>query len=589
MHTYADDGTFTVTVTVDEDAGAGVSGSATFKVTVANVAPDVTPPANQTASEGTSKLFDLGSFTDPGDDDPWEVTVDWGDASADTAFTELTPGPIADKSHTYADDGSYTVTITVKEDNGTGASGSATFQVTVANVAPDVTAPAAQTADEATSKLFDLGSFTDPGADSPWEVTVDWGDGSLDTVFNEGASGPIADKAHTYADDGSYTVTITVKEDNGTGASGSATFQVTVVNLPPVISNVSAESPIDEGDSSTVTVTASDPAGAADPLSYEFDCDGNNVFEVGPQAINSHNCPFADNGTFTVNVRVSDGDGGADTDSDTVVVQNVAPAVTAPANQTASEGTSETFDLGSFTDPGDDDPWEVTVDWGDGSLDTVFNEGAPGPIADKTHTYADNGSFTVTVTVDEDAGAGVSGSATFQVTVANVPPVVTAPADQTASEGTLELVRARLLHRSRRRRSLGGHGRLGRRLARHGLQRGRTGPDRGQDAHLRRRRHLHGDGHGGRGRGRRRQRLRHLPGDGRQRSRPTSRRRPTRRRARAPPSCSIWARFTDPGADSPWKVTVEWGDSSAARSSPKQPRGRSRTRRTRTRTTAPTP
>ena len=230
-----------------------------------------------------------------------------------------------------------------------------------------MTAPAAQTADEATSKLFDLGSFTDPGADDPWEVTVDWGDGSLDTVFNEAAPGPIADKAHTYADDGSYTVTITVKEDTGAGASGSATFQVTVANLPPVISNVSAESPIDEGDSSTVTVTASDPAGVADPLSYEFDCDGNNVFEVGPQASNSHNCPFADNGTFTVNVRVSDGDGGADTGSDTVVVQNVPPLVTAPANQTASEGTSETFDLGSFTDPGDDDPWEVTVDWGDGS------------------------------------------------------------------------------------------------------------------------------------------------------------------------------------------------------------------------------
>ena len=204
--------------------------------------------------------------------------------------------------------------------------------------------------------MFDLGSFTDPGADSPWQVTVDWGDGSLDTVFNEGASGSIADKAHTYADDGSYTVTITVKEDNGTGASGSATFQVTVANLPPVISNVNAESPINEGDSSTVTVTASDPAGVADPLSYEFDCDGNNVFEVGPQASNSHNCPFADNGTFTVNVRVTDGDGGADTGSDTVVVQNVPPAVTAPANQTASEGTSETFDLGSFTDPGDDEP-----------------------------------------------------------------------------------------------------------------------------------------------------------------------------------------------------------------------------------------
>ena len=53
-------------MTVDEDAGAGVSDSATFQVTVANVPPAVTPPADQTASEGTGKSFSLGSFTDPG-------------------------------------------------------------------------------------------------------------------------------------------------------------------------------------------------------------------------------------------------------------------------------------------------------------------------------------------------------------------------------------------------------------------------------------------------------------------------------------------------------------------------------------------
>ena len=53
-------------MTVDEDAGAGVSDSATFQVTVANVPPVVTAPANQTASEGSSSLFALGSFTDPG-------------------------------------------------------------------------------------------------------------------------------------------------------------------------------------------------------------------------------------------------------------------------------------------------------------------------------------------------------------------------------------------------------------------------------------------------------------------------------------------------------------------------------------------
>ena len=281
---FADNGTFTVNVRVTDGDGGADTGSDT--VQVANVAPAVTAPANQAGSEGTGSSFSLGSFTDPGDDDPWEVTVDWGDGSTDTVFTEASPGAIAAKSHTFADDGTFTVTVTVDEDNGAGVHGTATFQVVVANVPPEVTAPADQSASEGTSASFALGSFTDPGDDDPWQVTVDWGDGSADTVFTETSPGPIAGKSHTYADDGLYTVTVTVDEDNGAGAADTATFGVTV--------------------------------------------------------------------------------------------SNVAPNVTPPAGQTASEGTSKTFDLGSFTDPGDDDPWEVTVDWGDGSADTVFTEAAAG-------------------------------------------------------------------------------------------------------------------------------------------------------------------------------------------------------------------
>ena len=124
-------------------------------------------PANQTASEGTSASFSLGSFGDPGDDDPWEVTVNWGDATAATVFDENAPGPITAKSHTYADDGIFTVTVAVREDDGAGATATATFTVTVANVAPDVTPPAAQTANEGASTLYDLGSFTDPERTAP--------------------------------------------------------------------------------------------------------------------------------------------------------------------------------------------------------------------------------------------------------------------------------------------------------------------------------------------------------------------------------------------------------------------------------------
>ncbi len=338
MRSRADDGDPTNNIGIDD-----------ITVLVANLAPAVTAAADQTADEGTAASFDLGSFTDPGDDDPWTVIVAWGDGNTDTfADSETTDGDIIDRSHTYADDGTYTVTVTVRETGGPGApQGAASFDIVVANLAPAVTAAADQTADEGTSASFDLGSFTDPGDDDPWTVIVAWGDGNTDTFADsETTDGDIIDRSHTYADDGTYTVTVTVRETGGPGA----------------------------------------PQGAA-----SFD----------------------------------------------IVVANLAPAVTAAADQTADEGTAASFDLGSFTDPGDDDPWTVIVAWGDGNTDTFADsETTDGDIIDRSHTYADDGTYTVTVTVRETGGPGApQGAASFDIVVANVNPIVTLSGPASSNEG----------------------------------------------------------------------------------------------------------------------------------------------------------
>ena len=74
-------------------------------------------------------------------------------------------------------------------------------------------------------------------------------------------------------------------------------------------------------------------------------------------AANSFDCTFPDGPASTI-VSVSDDDGDPTSnigaDAITVTVANVIPVVTAPADQTANEGTSTSFSLGSFTDPGAD-------------------------------------------------------------------------------------------------------------------------------------------------------------------------------------------------------------------------------------------
>jgi len=97
-------------------------------------------------------------------------------------------------------------------------------------VAPNVTAAANQSGDEGTEKSFDLGSFSDPGAESSWSVDVNWGDSTAHTTFTKSSAGSLGSKPHTYVDNGTYTVTVKVSDDAG---NGSATFTITIGNLAP--------------------------------------------------------------------------------------------------------------------------------------------------------------------------------------------------------------------------------------------------------------------------------------------------------------------------------------------------------------------
>ena len=91
--------------------------------------------------------------------------------------------------------------------------------------------------------------------------------------------------------------------------------------------------------------------------------------------------------------------GGNTSEFSNAVVVMSAPVVTAPADQNANEGTPATFDLGTFSDSSPDSPWPVEVDWGDGTPHTTFVMTSPGALGLRDHTYADDGTYTVTVTV----------------------------------------------------------------------------------------------------------------------------------------------------------------------------------------------
>ena len=200
---------------------------------------------------------------------------------------------------------------------------------------------------------------------------------------------------------------------------------------------------MNEGSTHTYAYTVTDPASDTFTVDAGYPtCGANGTFvgsPLGDPCGGSFDCNFPDGpATSDVKIKVTDSDGASDTDSENVVVvtiANVDPVVTAAANQSSDEGDSHSFALGSFTDPGSDSPWSVSVDWGDGSPTTDYTAASPGTLGNKNHTYADGpNDYTVTVTVTDASGGTDSDS--FQVHVSNIAPTIAISGNANVDEGS---------------------------------------------------------------------------------------------------------------------------------------------------------
>ncbi len=430
-HTYADDGKYQVTVTVHDDNG-GV-GTSSFFVTVGTQNPVVlTPHGNQNILEGDTVSFaNLATFTDAGFDNPLNTNpflppavgdplaesftydIDWGDgrdAITGMSIADLNGGPGTPSSgtiagsHTYADDGKYQVTVTVHDDNG--GVGTSSFFVTVGNVAPSLTdtSPANTVAEGTAFVLSNLGGPLP-------NMGVGLADPGFDNLANPNPAMPpgITDPLHeTFT---GYTI------DWGDGT---------------------ADTPV-----SIVMRTSGSPGVPTTAL-----------FDHAPHT-------YADNGVYTVRIRVADDNMSGNFTSGTngvdyidlqftITVTNVAPTLAMPAPSAANinENGSVNFTV-SFSDPGFDNPandntppnggevaetFTYDIDWGDGrhTVANVIVNATPGGVGvpsegsfGESHIYADDGNYTVTVKIhDDDDGVD---SRTFIVSVHNTNPVVVTP------------------------------------------------------------------------------------------------------------------------------------------------------------------
>jgi len=402
---------------------ASDSGTATCHGTspTVNHAPTAVAGGPYSGSEGTAVSFDGSASSDPDGD---ALTYVWSFGDGSTAAG-------AKPSHTYANNGTYTVTLTVTDARGA-ASSPVTVTATIANVAPAVNAGANQTVTVGTRFTLNA-SFTDPGLnDAPWTYTIAWGDGSPQTTGSATSQASPITAAHSYTAAGTDTVRVTVTDKDGAMGSGQVT--VTVTATPNQAPTAAAGGPYLGAEGTALVFDgsgSSDPDGDALTYAWSFG-DGSTGTGVKP----SHT--YANNGTYTVTLTVTDARGAASSPvTVTATVANVAPSVNAAASQTATAGSPFTLNA-TFSDPGvNDAPWSYSINWGDGSPQTTGSTNSQLSSITAVHTYAAAGSNTVRVTVtDKDGGAGVGTLTVTVTTVANRPPTAATGGPYSGLEGT---------------------------------------------------------------------------------------------------------------------------------------------------------
>ncbi len=301
---------------------------------------------------------------------------------------------------------------------------------------------------EGTEQTFTT-TFADASINSSHEVRFDFGDGS---PAAEGSITPLetgrwqTSAEHTYADDGDYEITVCVRDvDND--VTGCGPLLVEVINADPIVDagpdqRVTgpvqiAASYADPGILDTHTATI-DWGDGSDPVAAIVDGSKGSGIATG-----SHT--YATAGTYTVEVCVTDDDGGVGCDDleVEVVPGRSTPQPLVTDGVTGVEGDLVEVGVG-FTDDDTDTTHTITVDWGDGPESVTFQDGGVFGAGLAARTFVDDGVYPVTFEICDVGFDGLQEplcvTATTDVDVDNAPPTVAADVDVDGALVTVDAV-----------------------------------------------------------------------------------------------------------------------------------------------------
>ncbi len=266
------------------------------------------------------------------------------------------------------------------------------------------------------------GSGTGSGLTFSWDLD---GDDVFGETGGDATNGDEVGQNPTFSAanlDGPSVHPITLRVTNNVNQSVESDGSVSIKNVAPT-ARLSNNGPVNEGVPAVVRfgdqVDPSDADKAAG-FHYAFDTNNDGTFDIGDgtyggsgtnaSAIVRGRLLKDGPGNLVVKARIIDKDGDFTDKTTTIVINNVAPVITTLSTDSPSCGgaaENEAVSLSAaFKDNGLIDTHTAHIQWGDGAstAGTVNEAGGSGTVSG-SHTYADGGTYVVTLTVtDKDGG-----------------------------------------------------------------------------------------------------------------------------------------------------------------------------------------
>ena len=382
-YTWIDQGIHTITVQVDDGDGGVVTDTTTITVN------DINPTADFIASPTSGDEPLSVQFTDTSTSYDGIIAWSW-DLDGDSLIDSTAPNP----PFTYTTPGAYTVTLTVQEVDGDSDTRTRVRYIAVGDVGPTADFVADVTSGDEPLVVHFTDTSTSYGGVSVWDWDLD-GDGSTDSAE--------PNPSFTYIASGVYSVTLTVQEADGDSDAKTQTHYITVNNVPPT-ANAGGPYWGTAGSSITLSAAGSTDPSPADTLTYEWDWDNDGLWDDTTTAVTiTHTWNVA--ATYTVTLRVTDGDGGEHSATTTVTISpnGLNHVEIAPGQAVKTAGQSISYTLTAYD--AYDNTWDVTAS---GSFTAPLDAG--GAWTANVYTTEIAGDWTITATY-----GGQSATATLRV------------------------------------------------------------------------------------------------------------------------------------------------------------------------------